>query len=570
MSTMSAMSVSAALPPPSPAQPSLRSKMVRQIEKPRPLLKHSTSLIQPPVSSKGDSKLAPIEAVQSPEDCLALLGSVIQSYQMERFGSETQNAIVALNAALKIYGTQIEAHYKDQLNAAMLSIQKACKDDRLNLISRIYFLEIVELRVMEWKMDENVSKYYKQKLAHLELYLLSKQPLYARRSFFVHIEKDSHHKSFKNPGHLKSSRTIVIHPFKRESSSYEGYKGCEVLFTGAFQMKMNMQANQELSNTSSPSKRGLKTDRSVSLNANAPQFIPPDVMNPPPKLENDQSKVKLSASSMNELVIRNPDSGRGHLNGISVNPKTESEKYQHLVHIGQEKIRISGDSLELVQAAKLVLDDFFTSNPKVLRDPGSFPQNNTQENPLTKHVGVVRQPLFPAATKEAFSAAKSSNLVENRRSLFAKTSAERLIRDRMDEKVLPKPSSNLVPEDTEEKVSSPSKLDLVYDRDAILKIADAPLSQVKPFNWNDILAEFPCLERKHADFKNQGPRNLPLSDPNFEPSPIPIPKKDLALRDRLDFSRPEAQICVWNAAKGEWVPEMSPVESQTNPLHTRN
>ncbi|XP_059088844.1 uncharacterized protein LOC131884956 isoform X2 [Tigriopus californicus] len=431
MSTMSAMSVSAALPPPSPAQPSLRSKMVRQIEKPRPLLKHSTSLIQPPVSSKGDSKLAPIEAVQSPEDCLALLGSVIQSYQMERFGSETQNAIVALNAALKIYGTQIEAHYKDQLNAAMLSIQKACKDDRLNLISRIYFLEIVELRVMEWKMDENVSKYYKQKLAHLE-----------------------------------------------------------------------MQANQELSNTSSPSKRGLKTDRSVSLNANAPQFIPPDVMNPPPKLENDQSKVKLSASSMNELVIRNPDSGRGHLNGISVNPKTESEKYQHLVHIGQEKIRISGDSLELVQAAKLVLDDFFTSNPKVLRDPGSFPQNNTQENPLTKHVGVVRQPLFPAATKEAFSAAKSSNLVENRRSLFAKTSAERLIRDRMDEKVLPKPSSNLVPEDTEEKVSSPSKLDLVYDRDAILKIADAPLSQVKPFNWNDILAEFPCLERK----RDGGPR----------------------------------------------------------------
>lgn len=49
------------------------------------------------------------------------------------------------------------------------SIQKACKDDRLTLISRIYLLEIVELRAMEWKMDENVSKYYKQKLAHLEV-----------------------------------------------------------------------------------------------------------------------------------------------------------------------------------------------------------------------------------------------------------------------------------------------------------------------------------------------------------------------------------------------------------------
>lgn len=78
--------------------------------------------------------------------------------------------------------------------------------------------------------------------------------------------------------------------------------------------------------------------------------------------------------------------------------------------------------------------------------------------------------------------------------------------------VSPKPSFNFVPEDVEEKVSSsPSKADLVYDRDVILKIADAPLSQVKPFNWNDILAEFPCLERKvspNQDYKHNLGSNL--------------------------------------------------------------
>lgn len=74
---------------------------------------------------------------------------------------------------------------------------------------------------------------------------------------------------------------------------------------------------------------------------------------------------------------------------------------------------------------------------------------------------------------------------------------------------------------------------------------------------------------KHVDFKDKG-RHHPSVDLNLEPSPVSFPKKDLTLRDRLDFPRPQAEICVWNDAKGEWVVEMSPVESQTNLKHTRN
>jgi hypothetical protein len=53
----------------------------------------------------------------------------------------------------------------DRLLSAMVA---ACRDDGLDLICRVHMLEIIELRSMGWQTNENVTNYYKQKLAQID------------------------------------------------------------------------------------------------------------------------------------------------------------------------------------------------------------------------------------------------------------------------------------------------------------------------------------------------------------------------------------------------------------------
>ena len=48
-------------------------------------------------------------------------------------------------------------------------MRASCKDDRLDLVSRLHLLEVIELRAMDWVGNENVTNYYKQKLAQIEV-----------------------------------------------------------------------------------------------------------------------------------------------------------------------------------------------------------------------------------------------------------------------------------------------------------------------------------------------------------------------------------------------------------------
>ena len=48
-------------------------------------------------------------------------------------------------------------------------MRASCRDDRLDLVSRLHLLEVIELRAMDWVGNENVTNYYKQKLAQIEV-----------------------------------------------------------------------------------------------------------------------------------------------------------------------------------------------------------------------------------------------------------------------------------------------------------------------------------------------------------------------------------------------------------------
>ena len=49
-----------------------------------------------------------------------------------------------------------------------VALRNACRDEELDLVSRVHLLEIIELRAMNWLPNENVSGYYKQKLSQID------------------------------------------------------------------------------------------------------------------------------------------------------------------------------------------------------------------------------------------------------------------------------------------------------------------------------------------------------------------------------------------------------------------
>jgi len=120
-----------------------------KIEKPRPLkLSHNDASL--------DAIVADMEAVAQ-----SVAGG----------GYDTRliyPAITGLCENLKLYGPQLEAHYKDQLDKCYGWLRTACRDDRLSLSARYRLLEIIELRAMNWKPSHSVVQYYQNKLHHIE------------------------------------------------------------------------------------------------------------------------------------------------------------------------------------------------------------------------------------------------------------------------------------------------------------------------------------------------------------------------------------------------------------------
>lgn len=82
--------------------------------------------------------------------------------------------ISSLHAALKAGGGILldapsHAHARARVDAAMDAVRGACKDPKLDKVARLHLLELVELRAMEWKANENVENYYKHKHKQLEM-----------------------------------------------------------------------------------------------------------------------------------------------------------------------------------------------------------------------------------------------------------------------------------------------------------------------------------------------------------------------------------------------------------------
>lgn len=131
-------------------------RQVRKVERPRPL-KNSLTL----------------------EDTVSLVGTVTKQLEEARsrsaYDRSLRSSILNLSHNLKRLGPQVEAEDRDALDRLQVCMRAACKDEHLDLVSRVHLLELIELRAMAWNPDENVTNYYKLKLVQIEAEVIASE-----------------------------------------------------------------------------------------------------------------------------------------------------------------------------------------------------------------------------------------------------------------------------------------------------------------------------------------------------------------------------------------------------------
>jgi len=150
-------------------------------------------------------------------------------------------------------------------------------------------------------------------------------------------------------------------------------------------------------------------------------------------------------------------------------PPVAQSEYKFSVRVGDDVLKISSTNLQLVKSAKILLDEHYTCNVKTT-------------------MTAFRQPLFPDSSKEAVDMAEmidGGGHSKQRRENFAKTAQI---------------SSQEANRDANRKIS--------YDRQFLLKCAQAPSSGKYPPNWEQVVSENPDVIRKVRNNNTEFSENL--------------------------------------------------------------
>lgn len=249
-------------------------------------------------------KPRPLKTVLSQEDLLIMVDGVTNRVVSRQFDDQLVGQLANLCANLKLAGPQLELSQKavmDKLNSALMS---ACKDDNLDLIARVHMLEIIELRTMGWKTNENVTNYYKQKLAQIE----------------TEAKQSS----------LSGSKTapVILNPSAPDFSPQSGLR-------------------KHSDSSPPPSLLNIhEFNRSKTSSKAESNFKFPAV-----------NKLEMSS---NHGKMRN----NGDFHKTSPQPKVISPtNFSSIVQVGTDILTVSGASHELVNTAKIVLHEFFNLCP---------------------------------------------------------------------------------------------------------------------------------------------------------------------------------------------------------------
>ncbi|KAL9926332.1 eukaryotic translation initiation factor 4E-binding protein Mextli isoform X1 [Glossina fuscipes] len=122
-------------------------RSVKNVEAPRPL--------------KTQSRTSLNNNFMLIEELMQLIENVAMSLQS---GINNTEPMATLAQNLRVHGPQLETMSKDTLDRAFVVFRNASQDERLNIMTRLNLLELIELRAKGWE-DNGINSYYKTKQA---------------------------------------------------------------------------------------------------------------------------------------------------------------------------------------------------------------------------------------------------------------------------------------------------------------------------------------------------------------------------------------------------------------------
>ncbi|XP_034937319.1 eukaryotic translation initiation factor 4E-binding protein Mextli isoform X2 [Chelonus insularis] len=452
-----------------------RPRITKKHEKPRPL-----KLNLRPASID--------ERINTVEDLVSLIDNVASNLSNGFHDPTLQQNIITMCNTLKQCAHQFEPVYKDQLDRAFVAIRNGSQDERLDLMTRIHLLELIELRAKQWCYNDSMDAYYTSKLADL-----SEQP-----ETMMPIETMTNAVAASMTG-LTSPQTppvLGIGEVLKNSGKFskptripgKNYCKDEVVIRNSDSGKVNPGARERLVQITGTSEDKIHYAKDLikeTIQRNASPVRVGQVRSEKSGIGGSSSSLNSSASDESNRIQPQyqhvPQMRSTLLHSLSTNDASIGE-YKHTVNVGNHTLKITGSNLNLVRTAKLVLDEHFSGWTGVL----------DQSNSGIECFDVIDDfsstyPLTPSLTTT--KSEPNKNLLQENTNLKRETSLDSNATSESEETFKSK-------QNVPEEYLSDKNENREISYELLLLCAKGPYAKRPPANWTRIQKECPNIVRK--------------------------------------------------------------------------
>ncbi|XP_018326887.1 eukaryotic translation initiation factor 4E-binding protein Mextli isoform X2 [Agrilus planipennis] len=380
--------------------------------------------------------------------------------------------IINLCQHLKVYGAYLELLYQDQMNRAFVIFRNSSQDDeRLDYLSRLHLLELIELRAKGWKGTDIMNQYYRKKANQCVQIEASE----TASSLSESITSLTATTSLLGPGEVIKSSGKFVKPTRIPGKNY-----CkdEVVIRNADSGKVNPGAKERLVQITGANEESIN---------HAKHLIEDTIRrNASPVREGLSGPLTGSSSSINSSASEDsalPHSARvsrALLHSLSTNDASLGE-YKYTVVVGGHTIKISGDNLDLIRTSKLVLDEYFSGEP--IQDITQFYSFDSLPQPILTPE-LAQSPLSPP---ESLPSPGLSNGHSDDATTAPLRRPHLPLEDILKGKMSPE-----VPLDCNEHRST-------YSNETLVQLAMSPMCLKPPIDWDRISKEHPNITRKDVE-----------------------------------------------------------------------
>ncbi|XP_068621655.1 eukaryotic translation initiation factor 4E-binding protein Mextli isoform X8 [Battus philenor] len=331
------------------------TRTVKKLEVPRPL-KSTTS------SAHNRNSVLDVK-INSVDDLIVLTEGVAYQMMQGNYDRALQSNVATMYSNLKLYGAQLEALYKEFLDRYFVVFRNGSQDERLDKKTRLHLLELIELRAKHWQGSDYMSQYYRHRGTHAEPLLVpTMEGSGMGGSVSPTLAAPTEPPTLLGPGEVIKPSGKFPKPTKIPGKNYSKD---EVVIRNADSGKVSPGAKERLVQITGPNEENVNHAKHLigdTIRRNASPVRLEGVLDG--ALAGSRASLDSNGSDDTPRAAQREKSPhnntRALLHSFSTNDAALGE-YKHTVTFGQHSIKITGNNLDLVKTAKLVLDEYFES-----------------------------------------------------------------------------------------------------------------------------------------------------------------------------------------------------------------